>query len=131
LFGLLAVLGGFTNLSGVSLPELAVPLTVLIAGVLLWKRVSSVVVATILATVAGFANGAALIENAPTNVSSIIFALGCLTASGLLNGLGLLLGNSLRYRPTLTRVAAAFLVAGAALVTVLPELNSALIRILE
>lgn len=131
LFALVAVLGGFVNLSGVSLPEVAVPLTVLLSGVLLWKNISSALVAAVLVATAGLVNGQALIESAPVNFSTALFAAGCLISAGIFSGAGLLLGKALHSNQTLTRIAAASLIAAAAVVAAFPNLNSAVIRWIE
>lgn len=134
LFALVALLGGFVNLSGVSLPEMAVPLTVLLSGVLLWKNISSPLVAAVLVATAGLVNGEALIEGAPMNFSpftTALFASGCLISAGIFTGVGLLLGRFLHSNQTLTRIAAASIIAGAAIVASFPSLNSAVIRLIE
>lgn len=131
LFALIALVGGFTNLSGLSLPEFAVPLTVLVSGVMLWKNTNTLWLIALLAAIAGLANGQALILQAPLSLSSTLFAAGCLITAGGLSGIGLLLGHALSPSQTFSRIAGCSLVAGATLVTLFPNLNAALIRLVE
>lgn len=131
LFALVAVLGGFLNLSGISLPEFAVPLTVLASGLALWNGVPSIFLGALLIGSAGLANGQALIENAPTNLATALFAMGCIFSAGLLTGVGVLVGNVLQTKQSFLRIAGAALIGGTAIITLFPSLNSSVLRIVE
>lgn len=131
LFALIALLGGFLNLGGVTLPELAVPLCVAAAGVLLWRRTPTVTAGIFLAALAGLANGQALLEVPPTTLSSAVFAAGCLLSALGVCALGFSLGRSVFQQPRAGRFAGAALLASAALVALFPALNAALIRCIE
>jgi hydrogenase/urease accessory protein HupE len=131
LFALITLLGGFLNLGGLNLPELAVPFTVAAAGVLLWKSTPAVTAGILLAALAGLANGQALIEVPPTTLSSAVFAAGCLLSALSVCSLGFGLGRALLHKPLAARFAGASLLASAALLTLFPALNAALIRCIE
>lgn len=131
LFALVAVLGGFLNLRGISLPEIAVPLTVLASGMALWNGVPDIYLGALLITSAGVANGQALIENAPTNLATATFATGCILSAGILTGLGVLIGKVFQEKQYFLRIAGAALTGGATVVALFPSLNSAILRIVE
>jgi len=131
LFALITLLGGFLNLGGVNLPELAVPFTVAAAGVLLWKSTPAVTAGILLAALAGLANGQALIQVPPTTLSSAVFAAGCLLSALSVCSLGFGLGRAVLHQPQAGRFAGAALVVSAALVTLFPALNAAIIRCIE
>jgi urease accessory protein len=131
LFTLVAALGGLLNLSGISLPELAVPLTVLASGLALWNGLPSLYLGAFLIAIAGLVNGQALIENAPINLATAVFALGCIVSAGVLSGVGVLIGSALQKKQNLIRFAGVALITGAAIVTLFPSVNSAILRVVE
>jgi len=131
LFALVALLGGFLNLSGASLPEMAVPLTVAAAGILLWRGLAAVSLGTAIVALAGLSNGQALIEVAPTTLSAGIFATGCILSALSVCALGLGLGKIIQNHPQTERLAGATLLLGAALVSAFPALNAAVIHCIE
>ncbi len=131
LFCVIALVGGFLNLTGVNLPECAVPLSVAAAGALLfWGIPTSAVLAGIVAC-AGLCNGQALLQTPSTTVEGLLFAAGCLTSALAMCGAGLLAGRLFENRPALTRLTGAALLASAALVTLFPALNGAVTRLIE
>lgn len=131
LFAFVALLGGFLNLGGITLPEIAVPLTVAAAGILLWRGLSAVSFGTALVALAGLTNGQALIEVAPTTFSAGILAAGCILSALSVCALGLGLGRVFQTHPQTERFAGATLLLGAALVSLFPALNAAVIHCIE
>jgi urease accessory protein len=131
LFVLVSLLGGFVNLSGISLHELAVPITVACAGMVLWSRPSSLAAGGLVIAAAGLVNGQALLENPPINLPSATFGAGCLLSASALCALGLFLGHVLETKPSRLRFTAAALIFGAGLLACFPTMNSAVIRLLE
>jgi urease accessory protein len=131
LFALVALLGGFVNLGGISLPELAVPMTVLLSGILLWKQAPGTIVAGLLVAATGLVNGQALIENAPVTLPTVTFAAGCIASACALYGTGFLLGTILQQRQTLNRAAGGLLIAAATIVALFPSINAAVIHFVE
>ena len=131
LFVLISLLGGFLNLGGISFHELAVPITVACAGIVLWFRPSSLAAAALVIAAAGIVNGQALLENPPINISSGIFGAGCLLSASALCAIGLFLGRFLEAKPNLSRFTTAALIFSAAFLAYFPTANSVVIRLLE
>jgi len=133
-FAAVALLGGALNLGGVSLPELAVPLSVAAAGLMLWKGLPKLGLAVLLAACAGLFNGQALLAAAPSSGAFAVFALGCLASGLSLCALGVCLGRLIENgdnRQSMHRVAGAVLLLSTVLVTLFPSLNSAVLRFVE
>lgn len=131
LFVLVSLLGGFLNLGGINFHEVAVPITVACAGLVLWFKPTSLAAPSLVIAAAGLVNGQALLENPPMSFSSAIFGFGCLLGAFALCAAGLLLGRTLRAKPSLLHLAAAALVFSAGLLACFPTANSAIIRLLE
>ncbi len=130
-FAAVALLGGALNLGGISLPELAVPLTVLAAGLMLWKGMPSLGVTVLLAACAGLFNGQALLAAAPSSGAFFVFAVGCLASGLSLCMLGVCLGRLMENRLGMHKVAGTALLLSTVLVTLFPSLNEAVLRLVE
>jgi hypothetical protein len=89
--------------------------------------------ATLAIVATGFVNGHALIEAAPTSLSTLLFAAGCVLSALATVGVGFASASVLRLssRPTQSRWVAAALALSAGALALLPEINGALIQLLE
>jgi len=133
LFSVLLLVGGCLNLSGVSLPELAVPIAAIVLGAVIYNGSSGVVsLAGLAVLLAAVVNGQALLEK-PVLLSSPLFFLGCALSGLLVCLIGFLVGTVLRLnaKHSVARLTGAAVALGAAILAFVPEWNGCVIRLVE
>lgn len=133
-FAAITLLGGFLNLAGISLPELSVPLATAIAAMHLWTGTGAATTSVaVWISILAVTNGQALLQTPPAGVGTTVFTLGCLASSAAVCTLGFALGRALQLptKPLAGRLTTAALLTVLLLVTLMPELNEALIRFIE
>jgi urease accessory protein len=129
-YALVALAGGLLNVSGATLPDFVVPLTVAATGALLWMEWQGGWIPTCVAIVAaGFCHGDALMNQPAGGGQWSLFAAGCLGASLAVCLAGLCAGRL--FTEARLRLAGAALMACTALVVLFPEANGLLIQLLE
>ena len=129
-YALVTLAGGALNLSGMMLPECAVPLTVAATGFLLWRELpAGWVPGCVALAAAGFCHGEALLHQTAEGGRWTLFAMGCLCATLAVCGAAFWAGRFVAERRL--RLAGAGLVAATVLVTLFPEANGVLVRLLE
>lgn len=130
LFALVTLAGGFLNLGGLDLPELSVPLVTAVAGLLLLRGTAGFGAGALVVAAAALCNGQALLQPATNSViGASVFAVGCLSAAFAVCALGFLAGRA--QAPARTRLAGAAVLAGALLLAAFPNVNGALIQLIE
>ncbi len=133
LFSVLLLVGGCLNLSGVSLPELAVPIAAIVLGVVIYFGKSGIVsLAGLAVLLSAVVNGQALLEK-PVLLSSPLFSLGCGLSGLLVCLIGFLVGTALRLnaKHSVARLTGATVALGAAILAFVPEWNECVIRLIE
>ena len=133
-FVAITLLGGFLNITGISLPELSVPLATAIAAMHLWSGAGAATASlAIWICILATTNGQALLQSPPSGVGAAIFALGCLAGSAAVCAVGFALGRALKLssEPLAGRITTAALLIVLSFVALVPELNEALIRFIE
>ncbi|NBV32719.1 MAG: hypothetical protein EBR81_02665 [Proteobacteria bacterium] len=133
LFSLLLLVGGCLNLSGVSLPELTVPIaTIALGAVIYYGKIRMVSFAGLAVLLAAVVNGQALLEK-PVLLSSPLFFLGCALSGLLVCLIGFLVGTVLRLnaKHSVARLTGAAVALGAAILAFVPEWNDCVIRLIE
>jgi len=133
LFSVLLLVGGCLNLSGVSLPELAVPIAAIVLGTVIYCGKSRMVLCAGLAVLsAAVVNGQALLEK-PFLLASPWFFLGCALSGLLVCLVGFLTGAALQLnaKHSVARLAGASVAVGAAILACVPEWNNCVIRLIE
>jgi urease accessory protein len=133
LFSVLLLVGGCLNLSGVSLPELAVPIAAIALGaVIYYGKIRMVLFAGLAVLLAAVVNGQALLEK-PVLLSSPLFFLGCGLSGLLVCSVGFLSGAALQLnaKHSVARLTGAAVALGAAILAFVPEWNDCVIRLIE
>ncbi len=132
-FALIAVLGSFLNLGGISLPELAVPLAAAAAGLLLSRGVAALPTSLLVVAGAGLFNGQALLESAPLTGPAAVFAAGCVLSALVLCAAGMLLGDALKLSQNVrtAKLVGAGVALLAGLAVAFPAFNNAVISLIE
>jgi urease accessory protein len=129
-YALVALAAGLLNVSGTTLPDFAVPLTVAATGALLWRGWRGGWVPSFLTVAAaGLCHGNALMNQPAGGGHWALFAAGCLGATLAVCLTGLFAGWLLA--ESRLRLAGAALLACTALVFLFPEANGVLVQLLE
>jgi urease accessory protein len=129
-YALVALAGGLLNVSGIALPDFAVPLTVATTGLLLWRGTpGGWVPACAAIAAAGFCHGDALLNVPAGGDHWTLFAAGCLGATLAVCGAALF---AARYvAEARLRIAGIGLLVATGLLAIFPEANGILVRLLE
>jgi urease accessory protein len=135
-FSLLLLLGGIMNVSGLAVPfaEQAIFASVIvIGGLLVYHRRFPVFVGLALVAFFSLFHGAALVGEGPHNGWFFVFAAGCLIASWAVLGSGMAVGLILKRlnRIQVIRYAGWAMISFAAVIAVFPNVNDAIIHLLE
>jgi urease accessory protein len=130
LYAVVALASGLLNVRGIALPDFAVPITVVTAGLLLWRGAANGWVLSLLAvSAAGICHGDALLNRPAGGAHWLLFSAGCLLTTLALCGVALMTGRCTSQ--TRLRHAGAALVVLTLLLLLFPEGNGVLIRLLE
>jgi len=135
-FGLLLLLGGVMNVSGIAVPfaEHAIFASIIVLGGLLAYRKQLPLLVS-LAVVAFFAmfHGIALVGEGPHNAWFFVFTAGCLIAAWAVLGSGIIVGLLLKRlnQAQAIRYAGWAMIGAAALITIFPGINDVIIHFLE
>jgi urease accessory protein len=130
LYALIALVSGLLNVSGIALPDFAVPITVALTGVLLWKGAANAWTLSALAVAAaGFCHGDALLNRSAGGTHWTLFSAGCLLGTLALCGMALFAGRLVS--GARMRVAGAALVVCTLLLVLFPEANGVLVQLIE
>jgi len=130
LYALIALTSGLLNVSGIALPDFAVPLTIAASGLLLWKGAANAWLLSCLAVAAaGFCHGDALLNQVAGGAHWTLFSAGCLLGTLTLCGTALLAGRLVV--GTRLRMAGAALIICTLLLLLFPDANGVLVRLLE